>query len=69
MSSRCLWCGGSFVARQSGGQPQKFCQPLCRRTFHDALRAWAQEQWAAGHVTTEALKVMLDQRARCSDRL
>ena len=69
MSGECLWCGAAFKARRDGGKAQRFCQSSCRRAFHAALRAWAQRQWTAGHVTTETLKVMLDQRARCHNAI
>src|SRR5690349_13491981 len=37
----CFWCDQPFRRRQSGGLPQRFCRPFCRRAFHAAARAWA----------------------------
>ena len=67
MRGRCLWCGDVFAARQSGGKPQRFCCPCCRRAFHHALHAWAHREWAEGRVTTVALRGILDERARCPE--
>ncbi len=64
MSGKCLWCGEAFEARRDGGKAQSFCRPLCRRAFHEALRAWAHRQWSAGRATTAALKCTLIERAR-----
>ncbi len=56
----CAWCGMAFAQRGTGGKPQKFCSTRCRREMDAGLRAWAQDQLAAGRVTIAEL-----QRARC----
>ena len=56
----CPWCGARFKPRQTGGRAQQFCSTRCRRQMDAGLRAWAQDQLAAGRVTNVDL-----QRARC----
>ena len=58
----CPWCGDPFLPRASGGKPQRFCSPDCRRAMDAALRAWAQDQLSEGRVTVGDL-----QRAGCSE--
>ena len=62
----CGWCGAPFPDRQTGGKPQQFCRPACRRNLDAALRAWARKQWVAGRVPKLILEATLDERARCS---
>jgi hypothetical protein len=52
----CSWCDRPFRARGSGGRPQRFCRPSCRRAFHAAARAWALDELAAGQVTVGDFK-------------
>lgn len=59
----CGWCDGLYHPRATGGRPQRFCGEQCRRAFEAALRAWAQDEFAAGRVTITLLR----QRARCAD--
>ncbi len=58
----CPWCGSSFAPRGSGGKPQRFCSPRCRREHEAGLQAWARDQEAAGRVTRDDI-----QRARWPD--
>ncbi len=60
----CRWCHGAFRPRMSGGKPQRFCSPGCRRAFEAALRAWAQAEFAAGRITVTEL-----QRVCCRNEL
>jgi hypothetical protein len=53
---RCCWCGRPFRARQSGGKPQRFCRPACRRAFHAAARTWVLDVVAAGLLSVTDLK-------------
>jgi hypothetical protein len=52
----CYWCERQFQPRQSGGRPQRFCRPSCRRAFHAAARAWALDAIATGFMTVADLK-------------
>ena len=58
----CPWCGTQFTPRTSGGKPQRFCSPRCRREHEAGLQAWARDQEAAGRVTVADI-----QRARWPD--
>lgn len=63
-SGRCPWCGRDFSPRTTGGKPQRFCSPRCRRAMDAGLRAWATEELAAGRVTVAGLAKAL---ARASE--
>jgi len=52
----CCWCKRQFQPRQSGGRPQRFCRPTCRRAFHAVARAWALDELAAGRLPVADLK-------------
>ena len=52
----CLWCDRPFRARRSGGQPQRFCSPGCRRAFHAGARAWVLDAIAGGALTVVDIK-------------
>jgi hypothetical protein len=47
----CLWCGGPYARRATGGQPQKFCSSACRRACHTAARRWAVREIEAGRLS------------------
>lgn len=53
---RCCWCSRPFQARQSGGRPQKFCLPSCRRAFHAAGRSWVLDRIASGALTVADIR-------------
>jgi hypothetical protein len=53
---RCDWCGRPFQARQSGGHPQRFCRPACRRAYEAAGRRWMAEAVVAGVLTVDMLR-------------
>jgi hypothetical protein len=53
--TRCPWCGRQFTARH-GGREQRFCGPCCRRAYHDAARAWALAELAAGRLTVDTIR-------------
>ncbi len=61
----CLWCEAGFEVRATGGRPQRFCSPDCRRDFFAACRAWAAREFEAGRVSVKDLKGASTQRARC----
>ena len=50
-ASSCCRCERLFHPRQSGGRPQKFCGPSCRRAFHAAGRTWVLDAIASGALT------------------
>jgi hypothetical protein len=52
----CCWCDGRFLARQTGGRAQRFCQPSCRRAFHSAARNWALDAIAIGTLTVPEIR-------------
>jgi hypothetical protein len=52
----CVWCERQFQPRRSGGRPQRFCRPSCRRAFRAAARAWALDAIATGGMTVADLK-------------
>jgi len=52
----CVWCGGAFVPRTTGGKAQRFCHPTCRRAFDAAGRRWVAEAIATGTLTVDALR-------------
>jgi hypothetical protein len=52
----CAWCGKRFSPRSSGGRPQRFCRPACRRVCHEAARTWALAELAAGRLTVADLR-------------
>ncbi|GLW00902.1 hypothetical protein [Streptomyces lavendulae] len=33
----CDWCSHHFLPRNSGGHPQRFCTPVCRRLWLEKL--------------------------------
>jgi hypothetical protein len=53
---RCRWCGNTFHPRATGGRPQRFCRPACRREFFAAVRSWAVAELEAGRVTAAKLR-------------
>jgi hypothetical protein len=40
-----------FIARRTGGRPQRFCSEHCRRASETTMREWARDQVAVGRVT------------------
>src|SRR5882724_2333032 len=54
-SARCLWCGGPFEPRHSGGRPQRFCEPTHRRAFDTAARRFVGALIGAGQVSVADL--------------
>ena len=52
----CLWCDRAFLARVSGGKPQRFCGDPCRAAFHAAAHRWATAAIAAGRLSVQALR-------------
>lgn len=52
----CAWCSRAFTPRATGGKPQVFCRPACRRAFDAAGRRWVAEAVAGGTLTVEDLK-------------
>ena len=64
----CLWCGADFEPRATGGKPQRFCQPVCRRAFDAACRLYAASEVEAGRLPVSSLRLALEQRARCLGR-
>ncbi len=56
MKSTCKWCGRPFAPRGSGGKPQHFCQPACRRALDAAGRRWIAAALADGRLTIDALR-------------
>jgi endogenous inhibitor of DNA gyrase (YacG/DUF329 family) len=52
----CPWCSRPFTPRRSGGKPQRFCSPQCRRAFERELRAWARDQIAADGIPPAQLQ-------------
>jgi hypothetical protein len=54
--SECQWCEGAFAPRSTGGKPQTFCRPACRRAFDAAGRKFVASEIAAGRLTVEALR-------------
>lgn len=52
----CLWCGGPFRARTSGGSKQCFCAPSCRHAYGSALRRWAAREVEEGRLSLPTLK-------------
>ena len=63
----CLWCKTEFEPRASGGKPQRFCSPPCRRAFDTACRKYAMTEVYAGRLQVSALRIALGQRARWSE--
>ncbi len=63
----CLWCNTEFEPRASGGKPQRFCSPPCRRAFDTACRKYAMTEVYAGRLQVSALRIALGQRARWSE--
>jgi len=59
----CLWCGGKFAPRRSGGSAQRFCSASCRQRFHTAARRWVSVAVATGKLTVDELK---DSTAPCT---
>ena len=55
--THCLWCGGAFTPRTSGGSPQKFCSTGHRQAFWIAARRWTMKAVEAGLINVENLKV------------
>lgn len=54
--SNCIWCGGYFAPRLSGGSAQRFCSSSCRQSFHTASRRWVSAAVEAGVISIESLK-------------
>jgi hypothetical protein len=52
----CAWCDHTFRPRVTGGHPQRFCRPACRRAFDAAGRRWVAEAIAAGTLTLDELR-------------
>jgi hypothetical protein len=52
----CAWCGRAFAPGATGGKPQVFCRPACRRAFDASGRRWIAEAIAAGTLTVDALR-------------
>jgi hypothetical protein len=52
----CFWCGRAFTPRATGGHPQTFCKPACRRAFHAEARTWVLAELAAGHIAISEVK-------------
>jgi hypothetical protein len=55
-ASSCCWCERLFHPRQSGGRPQKFCRPSCRRAFHTAGRTWVLDRITNGALTVADIR-------------
>jgi len=52
----CLWCGKGFTPRATGGKPQAFCRPACRRAFDASGRRWVSVAIATGVLTVDGLR-------------
>jgi len=52
----CAWCGRAFTPRATGGHPQRFCRPPCRRSLDTAGRRWVADAMAAGALTVATLR-------------
>jgi len=52
----CLWCDRTFAPRTSGGKPQHFCRPACRRALDAAGRRWIAAALADGRLSIDALR-------------
>jgi hypothetical protein len=52
----CLWCGRRFMPRASGGKPQSFCRPACRRALDARGRRWIAAALADGRLTIGDLR-------------
>jgi hypothetical protein len=52
----CPWCSRTFTPRRTGGKPQRFCSPQCRRASERAGREWVRQELAAGRVTVAELQ-------------
>lgn len=53
---QCLWCQAAIPARRQHGSKRKFCCPLHRQAFWQALRRYGLAQFLAGRITLEMLK-------------
>ena len=62
----CIWCGTRYSPRSTGGKPQRFCSPACRRKMDAGLRAIGQQQLENGAITVADLQRALS--ANASDR-
>jgi hypothetical protein len=51
----CAWCRRPYAVRR-GGRGQRFCTPSCRRACHEAARAWALAELAAGRLTLDPIR-------------
>lgn len=52
----CAWCSRAFAPRATGGKPQVFCRPACRRSFDAAGRRWIAAAIAARTLTPDQLR-------------
>jgi hypothetical protein len=52
----CAWCGRAFAPRTSGGRPQRFCSPRCRRAIDAAGRGYIRDALASGVLTIAGLR-------------
>jgi len=52
----CAWCDRTFRPRVTGGHPQRFCRPVCRRAFDAGGRRWVAEAVAGGTLTLNSLR-------------
>ena len=59
----CDWCGVSFSARRTGGKPQRYCSPFCRRNFDSAIRAYGILKLEMGEASIADLKAASTTRA------
>src|SRR5262249_29384117 len=55
LPQNCLWCGHQFTPRCSGGKPQRYCLPACRRAFETAARVYVGRLITAGQLSLGAL--------------
>jgi hypothetical protein len=54
--ARCLWCGGIFTQRTTGGSAQKFCCAAHRQQFWIAARRWTMRAIDAGLLSIDCVK-------------
>lgn len=56
MLDMCFWCSRAFTRRTTGGKPQRFCSPRCRRALDAAGRRYIRDALAGGTLTLAALQ-------------
>jgi hypothetical protein len=56
MSDTCFWCSRAFWPRTSGGRPQRFCSPHCRRAIDAAGRRYIHDTLTSGTLTIADLR-------------